>query len=138
MNLSGKRIFIVEDELLVALSLEDNLRGLGATVIGPAGTLAEALHMAEGVEADLAILDVNLRGEPVFPAAEILTERGIPLIFCSGMVGSAPLPAGFEAAQQVPKPYTGTVILDAIRRVLASRDAPSDAVGVPNREPAHL
>ncbi|MBA4789304.1 MAG: response regulator [Rhizobiales bacterium] len=136
MDLSGKRILIVEDELLVALSLEESLRAQGGTVIGPAGTLAEARHLAQDVEADVAILDVNLRGEPVFEAAEILMERGIPLIFCSGMVGSAPLPPAFASARQVPKPYTGAVIVDAVRRAL---DGPSPApANRPAREPAHI
>lgn len=116
-NVAGKRVLIVEDELLVALSLEDTLRSLGCDVVGPVATLPEAMLMAEEVEADIAILDVNLRGEQVFPAAEILARRAIPLIFCSGFVGAAPLPPCFAGALQVPKPYTDRVIAGALRDV---------------------
>lgn len=122
-NVAGKRVLIVEDELLVALSLEDTLRSLGCDVIGPVATLPDAMQVVEEVEADIAILDVNLRGEQVFPAAEILARRAIPLIFCSGFVGAAPLPACFADALQVPKPYTDRVIASALRDVAARLSA---------------
>lgn len=122
-NVAGKRVLIVEDELLVALSLEDTLRALGCEVIGPVATLSEALRLAGEVEADVAILDVNLRGEQVFPAAEILASRAIPLIFCSGFVGAAPLPPCFGEALQVPKPYTDRVIAGALRNLVAGQQA---------------
>ena len=127
-DVAGKRVLIVEDELLVALSLEDTLRGLGCAVIGPVATLGEALRIADDVDADLAILDVNLRGEQVFPAAEILAGRGIPLVFCSGFVGAAPLPSCFGDALQVPKPYTDRVIANAVRQ-LAGRASVRSVAG---------
>lgn len=134
-DMAGKRVLIVEDELLVAMSLEDTLRALGCDVIGPVATLNEALRIAGEVEADVAILDVNLRGEQVFPAAEILARRSIPLIFCSGFVGASPLPAIFRDALQVPKPYTDRVIASALREV-ADR-APSRSSRLPEMA-AHI
>lgn len=122
-DVAGKRVLIVEDELLVAMSLEDTLRSLGCTVIGPVATLGEALRIAGDVDADLAILDVNLRGEQVFPAAEILAGRGIPLVFCSGFVGASPLPPCFGGALQVPKPYTDRVIAQAVRQLVGRHPA---------------
>ncbi|OYY12601.1 MAG: hypothetical protein B7Y70_04940 [Rhizobiales bacterium 35-68-8] len=122
-DVAGKRVLIVEDELLVAMSLEDTLRSLGCTVIGPVATLGEALRIAGDVDADLAILDVNLRGEQVFPAAEILAGRGVPLVFCSGFVGASPLPPCFSDALQVPKPYTDRVIASAVRQLVGGQPA---------------
>jgi CheY-like chemotaxis protein len=122
-DVAGLRVLIVEDELLVALSLEDTLRSLGCAVIGPVATLGEALRISGDVEADIAILDVNLRGEQVFPAAEVLARRGIPLVFCSGFVGASPLPPCFSDALQVPKPYTDRVIARAVRDLAARPSA---------------
>lgn len=130
MDLSGKRIFIVEDDFLVALSLEDHLRALGGTVIGPAATLADAIQMAQDVAADLAIVDIHLSGEPVFPAAAILHDRGIPMIFASGLAGDAPLPPAFAGALQVPKPYTHASIQRVIERLM-----PADAHPAGSLEP---
>lgn len=128
MDLSGKRIFIVEDDFLVALSLEDHLRALGGTVVGPAATLAEAIRMAQDVAADLAIVDIHLCGEPVFPAAAILRARGIPMIFASGLAGHAPLPPAFAGALQVPKPYTHAAIQGVIERLMPADARPAESL----------
>lgn len=119
MDFSGKRVLVVEDEFLVALGLEDNLRSLGCVVVGPAANLAAALQAAAHEAVDAAILDVNLAGEPVFPAAEVLADRGIPFIFCSGYSGSGRLPHRFCDVPRVSKPYTSRVIAEALADLLA-------------------
>ncbi|TCT07549.1 response regulator [Aquabacter spiritensis] len=139
MDLSGKRILIVEDEWLVALGLEDNLRSLGCVVIGPVASLGEAMDIAEATEADAAILDVNLRGEYVYPAAEILADRGIPLIFCSGFVGTMPLPERFSESARVPKPYTSRAIAQTLAATLAGSPEMEPAFHPPSgRNDAHI
>lgn len=134
MDVSGKRVLIVEDELLVALGLEDNLKSLGCEVIGPVSTLSDAKRIAGTVQADVAILDVNLRGEYVYPAAEILADRGIPLIFCSGFLGGS-LPDRFAGAVRVPKPYTSKAIAHALGELLGHGGAqePAFLPGSPGR-----
>jgi len=78
-----QRVLIVEDEELVALELSCELSRLGWTVVGPAATLPEALSLiSKGVDA--AVLDVNLRGRPVYPIASALAERDVPFLFCTG------------------------------------------------------
>ncbi|MEP9378551.1 response regulator [Aquabacter sp. CN5-332] len=133
-------MLIVEDELLVALGLEDNLRSLGCEVIGPVASLSEAKRVAETVAADVAILDVNLRGEYVYPAAEILAARGIPLIFCSGFIGTTPLPEQFAGAVRVPKPYTSRAIANALSDILSrtSGDAGPAFLSAGQRHDAHI
>lgn len=130
MDVSGKRILIVEDEFLVALGLQDNLRSLGYAVIGPVASLADALRAAETEQMDAAILDVNLRGELVFPAAAVLCDRGIPMIFCSGHMGLSRFPDRFSDAVRVPKPYTSAGIAAALRDLLDEDNDPG-----PERHP---
>ncbi|MGU3493601.1 response regulator [Xanthobacteraceae bacterium A53D] len=118
----SKRILIVEDEFLVALGLEDSLRSLGYAVVGPVGSLREAQRLAESAQMDAAILDVDLRGELVFPAADVLSERGIPMIFCSGRLGVSNFPERFNDARKVPKPYNSAGIAAALRDILDDDD----------------
>ncbi|MFG1206595.1 response regulator [Xanthobacter flavus] len=104
----------------MALGLDDNLRSLGYTVVGPVASLAAAVTAASSEQIDAAILDVNLAGEPVYPAATILAERGIPFIFCSGYTGSVRMPAEFADAPRVAKPYTSRVIADALADLIGA------------------
>jgi CheY-like chemotaxis protein len=78
------RVLIVEDEMLVAMNIEDMLLDLGHEVAGLAGRLDAAMALAREAEFDLAMLDVNLAGETSFPVAEILASRGIPFLFATG------------------------------------------------------
>ena len=82
--LAGRRVMIVEDELLVAMLLEEALVEHGCEIVGPFSTVETALLAARGVVADVAVLDVNLRGKRVYPVAELLEARGIPFLLMSG------------------------------------------------------
>lgn len=78
-------ILIVEDELLVGLELAKALKEGGWTVIGPATSLEDAFRLLSGDEMpDVAILDVNLQGQPVYPVADLLEKRKVPFVFCTG------------------------------------------------------
>jgi CheY-like chemotaxis protein len=83
------RILLVEDEGLVAMMLEDLLEDLGCELAGSFAGVAPTLAWIEGGgEADAALLDVNLGGEPVFPVAEALRARGVPFAFTTGYAES--------------------------------------------------
>jgi CheY-like chemotaxis protein len=82
--LASKQVLVVEDELLVSMLIEDVLVDAGCRVVGPFTNLSDALSAARNEAIDIALLDVNLRGEKVYPVADILTERGIPFVFLSG------------------------------------------------------
>ncbi|MGO4170409.1 response regulator [Novosphingobium sp. YAF33] len=84
MTLRGKRILVVEDEMLVAMNIEDSLLDFGAVVVGPALRLENALELAGQAQFDIAILDVNLHGGRSYPVAEVLQARGVPFIFATG------------------------------------------------------
>lgn len=100
-----RRAMIVEDETLVLFNLEDILGELGWTIAGQAMRLADAEKLAAEIETpDVAILDVNLGGKPVFPVAQILADRGVPLLFATGY-GSAGLPPEWQDRPVIVKPY---------------------------------
>ena len=104
----GIRVFIVEDEVLVAMNLEMILEDLGCVVVGPAMRYDRAEEMVTGgVDADAAIIDVNVGGREVFPLAARLAAAKIPLIFATGY-GSSGLPAEWQSRPILHKPYTMT------------------------------
>ncbi|HEX3407625.1 MAG TPA: response regulator [Caulobacteraceae bacterium] len=102
--LTGLRLLVVEDEMLVALALEEMLGDFGCVVVDVAGTLDRGLELAEALTLDGAILDINLGGEKVFPVAERLAERGVPFVFCTAY-GTAALPPSFAKTPTLAKPY---------------------------------
>jgi DNA-binding NtrC family response regulator len=105
-GLTGASVFVMEDESLVLVNLEDMLDELGCTLVGPAMRIDQAEAMLEqACGADLAILDVNIGGHPVFPIAQQLRDRGVPLILATGY-GRDGLPEEWQTATVLSKPYT--------------------------------
>lgn len=84
----GLRVLLVEDEIMVALLLEEMLAELGHTVVGPVARLDRALEMTQREPLDAALLDVNINGSEVYPVAEALAARGIPFAFVTGYGGN--------------------------------------------------
>lgn len=118
MNLNGVGIFLVEDEPLLALTVEDMLTELGCKVTASVANLAEAIERAGDGTFDCALLDINLAGREVFPVAEILEHRGIPFVFSSGY-GASQLPKAFSTRPVVSKPYDMDQLSAALRATLA-------------------
>nr|MEA2797623.1 hypothetical protein [Phenylobacterium sp.] len=83
-ELKGLRVLVVEDEMMVSMLIEDMLSDMGCTVMGPASRLDEAIELAMESDIDCAVLDVNLGGQPIFPLADLLRERGCPFAFATG------------------------------------------------------
>ena len=83
-GMAGKRVLVAEDEYFIAKSLVRDLEKAGAEVVGPVATVAEALDLVRSGALDGAVLDINLRGEMAFAVADLLLDRGIPLVFASG------------------------------------------------------
>ncbi len=99
------RFFVVEDEMMVVMLLEDMLGDLGHQSVGTAQRLEAATKAAACVEADAAILDVNLAGDLSFPVADILQTRKIPFMFATGY-GRVGLEDRFPDAVVIAKPFT--------------------------------
>jgi CheY-like chemotaxis protein len=83
-QLAGLRVLVVEDEMMVSMLIEDMLADLGCAVVGPASRLDEAIELMNSSDLDCAVLDVNLSGQPIFPLADLLRERGTPFAFATG------------------------------------------------------
>ncbi len=81
-TLQGVRVLVVEDEYLVAALMENMLEFAGCVVAGPVSRLAQALDAANSEACDVAVLDVNLAGERVYPVAEILNSAECPFCLC--------------------------------------------------------
>jgi CheY-like chemotaxis protein len=119
VTLRGCRTLIVEDEFAVLIMLEDTLAELGCNVVATASSLADALALAADVIVDVAILDVNLsRGEKVYPVAQLLTERRIPIVFSTGY-GAAGLEEKWRRFPTLQKPYLDDDLRRAIVTVLS-------------------
>lgn len=107
------RILVVEDEMTIALSVEDMLTDMGHEVAGLAMRLPQAIALAREAEIDFAILDVNLDGRMSFPVADILAARGIPYLFATGY-GSPGIDAPYAAQHVIKKPYLSSDLQRAI------------------------
>ena len=82
--LSGRRVLVVEDEMLVLIMIEDMLADLGCKSVTSAATIDKALALIDAQAFDFAMLDVNLNGSDSHPVAEALSARGIPLVYSTG------------------------------------------------------
>ncbi len=83
-GLAGRHVLVVEDEYFIADDIASALRAAGAEIAGPVSTSDEALALLNILSLDLAILDINLRGDISFVIADALAERHIPFVFATG------------------------------------------------------
>ncbi|WP_271594772.1 response regulator [Bradyrhizobium sp. CCBAU 65884] len=113
------RILVVEDEYLIALELDTELRAAGYHVIGPASDIDGALDLLKTERPDAAVLDVNLAGEWITPVAETLRAMAVPFILASGYA-AADLKAhpALRDAVNVGKSWRSEFLLKALRSVL--------------------
>jgi CheY-like chemotaxis protein len=82
--LSGRRVLVVEDEMLVLIMIEDMLADLGCKSVTSAATVDKALALIDAQAFDFALLDINLNGRDSHPGAEALSARGVPLFYLTG------------------------------------------------------
>jgi DNA-binding response OmpR family regulator len=111
-------VLLAEDEMLLAMMLEDRLNAAGYRVI-KAARLAKCLQLAESASIDLAILDINLAGEVSFPVALVLRDRGIPFVFSSGY-DQGDLPEIWRNEKILQKPYDSKQLAAALTALRAA------------------
>lgn len=121
--LHGRRVLVVEDEALVAMVMEHILEDLGCAIIGPAGTVEEALRLLETeAKPDLAVLDVNLGGTKVFPVAEVLARLHVPFAFSTGY-GEGGIPDEWRSRPALRKPYAYEDVVTGLGSLVAQGSA---------------
>jgi CheY-like chemotaxis protein len=118
----GLRVLLVEDEIMIALLLEDMLAELGHTIAGPVARLDAALAMARSEAFDVAFLDVNLDGQEVYPVAEVLAARGTPFIFVTGY-GKTGLRAPYGDRPTLQKPFRRHDLVQLLAEVCGAKQA---------------
>jgi CheY-like chemotaxis protein len=129
MGVAGLKILLVEDESLVAMMVEDALESLDCHVVGLASRLRKAKALAERDGFDVAILDINIDGEPIYPVAEVLARRAIPFVFLTGY-GAGGVAAAFRDRPTLQKPFHVEELRDILAEAAGFR---SDASSQENR-----
>jgi DNA-binding response OmpR family regulator len=124
-KLKGMRVLVVEDEPVVSMLVEDELRDAGAEVLGPANSVDHALRLVEAAKADggisVAVLDIDLHGMKAAPVADKLAALGVPFLFATGY-GVGRNTGGHGAAPVLRKPFAPQTLIAAVE-ALASADA---------------
>jgi CheY-like chemotaxis protein len=123
-TLSGRRVLLVEDEAIIALDFAALLTDLGAVVVGPAHSVANALELLNEGKIDCAVLDVNLDGEPVYPVARALETRGIPFVFVTAYYGEK-VDSQFQDCPVLQKPVDFQELVHAILHTCGHREEAS-------------
>ena len=116
----GVRLLIVEDEYFLAQDLADHFQSLGVKVLGPAGTVADALDILKSHEVEGAVLDVNLRGQRVYPVADVLLQKDVPFVFASGYGGELE-PDAYTHVPRCIKPVDFAVLSRTLAHQIAAR-----------------
>ena len=117
-TVAGKRVLVVEDELMIRMLLEGMLTDIGHSVVAEAGRIEEALTLAKEAEVDIAVLDVNLHGKPITPVVEVLVARGLPFVFASGF-GQQGVPEPYRDSPTLQKPFQSEALAKAIEQAAA-------------------
>ena len=118
-ELQGLRVLVVEDEFLVSMDIELMLRELGCEVVGPVGDVEKALRVASEQPLDLALLDINLGGQPVTAVADALAARAVPFALCTGYRHDQ-LSGRYPGAPKLMKPFQIGELGTALRAATAA------------------
>lgn len=110
---STRRVLVVEDEMMIAMMLADMLEDLGHQVVGPVARLDKALDLVRRETIDVALLDVNVHGQEIYPVADELIRRGIPFMLATGY-GAKGVREQYRSWPILQKPFQQENLRDAI------------------------
>jgi CheY-like chemotaxis protein len=116
--LSGRRVLVVEDEMMVVMMIEDMLADLGCEAVTAAATVDQAIALIDAQAFDVAMLDMNLNGNECYPVADALAVRGVPFIFSTGYNGRD-MREGYRDRPVLKKPFQHRELDEILTRVLA-------------------
>ena len=114
------RVLVVEDEMLLAMLVEDSLVDCGCDVVGPVARVADGVKLASSERLDGAILDINIAGTKVFPVASELARRSVPFIFVSGYDPDN-LPEAWRGRPILKKPFRPRDLARNMAKAFANR-----------------
>ena len=117
-GLRGRRVLVVEDEMLVAMEFEGLLRRQGCVVVGSASTVDRALALLDHDQPDAALLDLNLNGEPATAVAVALKTRGVPFVLVTGYGEAQSSEPELQGAPRVDKPVNHYALVRALAQVI--------------------
>lgn len=120
--LSGRRVLVVEDEMMVLLNIESMLADLGCEAISVAATVESALALVDAERFDCAMLDVNLGGQTSYSIADALVIRRIPFVFSTGYSDDR-IAVRFGDRPVLKKPYSDEELAAALARLLPTATA---------------
>ena len=115
-----RSVLIVEDESLISMMLEDFLDSLGHQVVGISDTVSDAMTKVEAGGFEVAIIDVNLNGEQIWPVADRLADKGIPYVLATGGHIEPP-PPRHARVPVLSKPFTIDAIEPILEEAIAAR-----------------
>lgn len=111
-------VMLVEDEMIIAFDIANQMETLGFTVDGPYPSNAKALAALDERRPQVAILDVQLTDGDVYPVAARLRELEVPIVFHSGHADPQMLRQNYPGAQVCTKPCSSGRLEDAVRSAL--------------------
>ena len=133
--LGGKRVLVAEDEAIVAMLVEDELLCAGAEVVGPAGSVSDALQLIGAAAGQgglsAAVLDIDLEGEAVKPVADILAALGVPFLFATGCDGQHVDTGGHGAAPVLHKPFDPNELVAMLATLASDPGRPGPDMELP-------
>jgi CheY-like chemotaxis protein len=125
--LSGRRILVVEDEMLNLWTIEGMLADLGCQSVTSAATIPQALRLIEDQDFDAGMLDINLNDVQSYPIADALAARGIPFLFSTGYSDDS-LPDDYRGRPVLKKPMEVEALLEIFERLCPRTSGPKSKI----------
>jgi CheY-like chemotaxis protein len=115
--LTGRRVLVIEDEMMILMMIEGMLEDLGCASVTSAATIEQALGLIDAQEFDVAMLDLNLDGHRTYPVADRLAARGVPFVFSTGYSDHG-LIEGYNDRPVLKKPFQHEELAAILRQLL--------------------
>ena len=117
-ELSNRKVLVVEDEMMIAMLIEDMLDEFGCKLVGPATNVPRALELIGKETVDVAVLDLNLDGKDTYAIADALRQNNVPFIFATGY-GSTGMRPEYGDRPVLQKPFQAKDLETALAEALA-------------------
>ena len=115
--LAGRRVLVVEDEMVILMMIEGMLEDLGCGSVTAAATIDQALGFIDAQPFDVAMLDLNLDGQRTYPVADRLAARNVPFLFSTGYSDHG-LKEGYGDRPVLKKPFQMVELAELLQRLL--------------------